>query len=223
VKYYFQTGADSAAKFLGVLRELYPGRAGALDVLEFAAGYGCVTRHLARGGVPPLNLVSCDIHAEALGFLRDRIGVPVTASERVPENFLPDRQFDVVFALSFFSHMPKSTFGRWLRALFRTLRAPGYLVFTTQGLEGAKHIGCREIPADGYWFAPASEQKDLNTADYGSTLALPRFVIGEIYRELRAPIAMYRYACWWDTQDLWVVAKTGPELPPPGPERDRNA
>lgn len=214
VKYYFQTGADSAGKFRGVLRELYPGRTQPLDVLEFAAGYGCVTRHLARGGVPLLNLTSCDIHPQALTFLGEQIGVPVIASEQVPEKFHPGRQFDVVFALSFFSHMPRSTFGRWLRALFRTVRAPGYLAFTTQGLEGARHIGCMEIPKDGYWFAPSSEQKDLDTAEYGSTLALPQFVIGEIYAQLAAPIAMYRYAHWWDTQDLWVVSKGAAESVP---------
>ena len=83
-------------------------------LLEFASGYGCVTRHIKKN--PDYDVVSCDIHPQAVDFLRSRIDVKAIQSMHVPEEFAPVDKFDVVFALSFFSHMPKSSFGRWLRA-----------------------------------------------------------------------------------------------------------
>ena len=38
-------------------------------------------------------------------------------------------------------------------------------------------------------------------------MTTPEFVIGEIYRVLRSPIAKFRPDYWWGDQDLWVVKK----------------
>ena len=130
-------------------------------------------------------------------------------SAHVPEQFATIEKYDVTFALSFFSHMPRSSFGRWLRALHRSLRAPGYLIFTTHGVKscGAFGITPDDIPSDGFLFRTNSEQGDLDTVEYGSTLSTPDFVINEIYRHVGAPIASYKQASWWGYQDLWVVKK----------------
>src|ERR1700722_7346793 len=46
VRYYFEDGNKSAAAFADLLkRHSAPSRP---DVLEFASGYGCVSRHLAK-------------------------------------------------------------------------------------------------------------------------------------------------------------------------------
>ena len=205
--YYFQNGGSSAGKLAEIVSELGFGSDQSLQLLEFASGYGCVSRHLKKN--LRFDLVSSDIHSEATEFISDRIGVRTMLSVPVPEEFSPADKFDVVFALSFFSHMPKSSFGRWLRALFNALKSPGYLVFTTHGLKSivGLEITADDIPADGYWFNARSEQKDLDTAEYGLSLTTPDCVIGEIYRHLGAPIAMHRHAHWWGHQDLWVVKR----------------
>ncbi len=178
-----------------------------IKLLEFASGYGCVTRHLKK--YPRLELVSCDIHVDAMDFISNELGSRTLLSAHKPEDFSPRDGFDVVFALSFFTHMPKSSFGRWLKALFGALKPTGHLVFTTHGLRKCTDFAIKpeDIPADGYWYQSFSEQKDLDTEEYGMAMTTPDFVVGEIYRQLRAPIAVFRHAYWWGDQDLWVVER----------------
>jgi SAM-dependent methyltransferase len=207
IRYYFWDGGRSAEKLASVLAELSMPTSPPIKVLEFASGYGCVTRHLKK--IPAYDLVSCDIHPQAIDFLSSRLGVKTVQSVHTPEDFAPDAKFDVIFALSFFSHMPKSSFGRWLKALYHSLAVPGHLIFTTHGLKSCEGLGIRpnDIPADGFWFSAQSEQRDLDTATYGSALCTPDFVINEIDRLAGASIVLNRHAHWWDHQDLFVVKR----------------
>jgi hypothetical protein len=204
---YFQDGGNSARQLTELVSSLGYSSERPVKLLEFASGYGCVTRHLRK--YPGLDLVSSDIHPEAMEFIAKELGGKTLLSAHAPEDFSPPERYDVVFALSFFTHMPKSTFGRWLKALFSALEPSGHLVFTTHGLKKCAGFGItpEEIPADGFWFKGWSEQKDLDTEEYGMTITTPDFVIGEIYRQLRSPIAVFRHGYWWGDQDLWVVQR----------------
>jgi methyltransferase family protein len=207
VQYYFEDGARSASKLADLLyKNLGFDPATSVRLLEFAAGYGCVTRHLANA-LPGAQVVSSDIHPQANRFLTEKIGVKSLQSVRVPEAFAPRERFDVVFALSFFSHMPRLTWGRWIKSLFGTVERGGYFIFTTHGIKSAPHFGNPDVPDDGFWFAARSEQEDLDVADYGMTLTTREFVIRELFTMIRAPQAAFREACWWDHQDLYIVKK----------------
>jgi SAM-dependent methyltransferase len=203
VNYYFDDGARSARQLAERVAATVPTSARPLKLLEFAAGYGCVTRHLSK--YSEFELVSCDIHSTAIDFLAEQLGVKAIPSTVLPERFAPPNQFDVVFALSFFSHMPRATFGRWLRSLYDAVRAPGCLIFTTHGMDSRKYMGSPHIPADGFWFSASSEQDDLDKADYGLSITTPEFVRGEIERQIGAVRVESRLAFWWEHQDLWVV------------------
>jgi len=202
---YFENGSTSAKLFTDIIASLGLETDRAIKLLEFASGYGCVSRHLKQNTL--FDLVACDIHPEAVDFLVKQIGVEAVQSVHMPEEFSPPAQYDVVFALSFFSHMPKMSFGRWLRALFGSLNVPGYLVFTTHGLASHKILGSPPLSPDGFWFSPSSEQKDLDVAEYGTTISTPDFVTAELFRQTGAPIVAYKYAYWWEHQDLWVVKR----------------
>ncbi len=202
---YFENGSNSTKLFADIIASLGLEANRAVKLLEFASGYGCVSRHLKKN--PLLDLVACDIHPEAVDFLAKQIGVEAVRSAHIPEEFSPPAKYDVVLALSFFSHMPKVSFGRWLRALFSSLNAPGYLIFTTHGLASHKIMGRPSLSKDGFWFNPSSEQKDLAVAEYGTTISTPDFVTAELIRQTGAPIVVYKHAYWWEHQDLWVVKR----------------
>ncbi len=59
-------------------------------------------------------------------------GVESYLSSPVPEQLTLPSQ-DVIFAHSFFSHMPETTWARWLKALANALAPRGVLIFTTPG------------------------------------------------------------------------------------------
>lgn len=203
VEYYFDDGSRSAQQFAELVNGF--GFAPPVRVLEFASGYGCVTRHLKKN--PDFSLIACDIHPQACEFMQDKLGVPSIVSKHVPEELTFDRKFDVVFALSFFSHMPRSTWGRWVKALFAALDTPGYLVFTTHGLASAERQGKPELPSDGFYFEAKSEQDDLSKAEYGATIVTPEFVRAEVLEQTGAPVVDSKLAYWWGHQDLWIVKK----------------
>ncbi|APW60258.1 methyltransferase domain-containing protein [Paludisphaera borealis] len=205
--YYFEDGARSADKLDKELTSLFGEEKKPIKLLEFASGYGCVSRHLKKN--PRFDLTSCDIHPEAIDFLTNKIGVKALQSAHTPEKFSTPEKYDAIFALSFFSHMPKATFGRWIKALYNSLNAPGYLLFTTHGIKsiGGLQITAEDIPADGFWFQARSEQHDLDAEEYGLTLSLPNFVIPEVHRVVGSPIANYKQAEWWFHQDLWIVKR----------------
>lgn len=211
MEYYFTDGRDSAIKFSSLLDELMPEPARRIDVLEFASGYGRVSRHW-KSVIPNVHVTCCDIHGEAVGFLGTELGLPAVLSNRHPEGLRLTGEYDVVFALSFFSHMPRTTWGCWLEVLFGYLKSPGFLMFTTHGPASLDHGLMRPglgIPDDGFWFRPESEQKDLPVAEYGNTFVTPDFVFNEIDVRLGIRNVLHRPAFWWNHQDLYVIKNEG--------------
>jgi hypothetical protein len=204
VAYYFADGAASARRLLALAGQ--PAK-----VLEFAAGFGCVSRHLAREA--GLDLVACDIHAAAVEFLHDALGVRAIASDSCPERFATASCFDAVLALSFFSHMPLATWSRWLVQLTRPLVVGGVLVFTTHGCASRPHFGNPELGDVGFWFRPESEQPDLPGSEYGQSITTPDFVRAVIATLPWVRLELWHEADWWGHQDSWVLRKTEPAPP----------
>lgn len=200
---YFSTGAESATK----LRHLVEGRLAieSPSVLEFASGYGCVTRHLAR--VFPAAIVTpCDIHDSALAFLKSEFGLEAHLSSNEPEKLGIEQTFDVVFALSFFSHMPARTFGRWLAALSARIRPGGLLIFTTNGPSGVRLMNVK-LDETGFWFSRRSDQKDLDLEDYGTTISLFDYVYRRIQDVPGVRLIAFEEAFWWKHQDVYILRK----------------
>jgi len=203
VDYYFSDGRESALKLKTILEDanLLTGA----TVLEFAAGYGCVTRHLQKV-LPAIELTVSDIHRKAHKFSRKVLGVKSQKSHRIPEKFFPGI-YDCIFALSFFSHMPPTTWERWLSKLWDSIPSGGILVFTTQGLLSAKYFDNPTIDANGIWFRADSEQKDLKVADYGQTLVTEWFVRNASDRLEGLLSLTFKEGYWWNHQDLYILTK----------------
>ena len=183
---YAQSGREVVTFLRGLLEEEVAKAALAkrpvadarVSVLEFASGYGRASRHFGNE-LPYVDLVACDIHEEAIAFL-SAIGITACRSSPVPEELHTDRHFDVVFALSFFTHMPRSTWSRWLRALADQLEPDGLLIFTAHGEASQRAMGVATIEADGFFYTPWSEQKDLPLSDYGGTITVFDFVYKQL-------------------------------------------
>lgn len=211
VDYYFDDGANSAQKLADLLKEISGGRSTDFSLLEFASGYGCVTRHL-ENALPGVAVTACDIHSEAVDFIGAAIGTETLLSKSVPEEFAAanaGKKFDVIFALSFFSHMPRSTWTRWISALESLLSDGGLLVFTTHGTKTVRqHPRAIEFDDDGFWFEASSEQEDLDTAEYGSTAVTATFVFREIAAlNTSSRIIHFAEGAWWNHQDLYVMIR----------------
>jgi 2-polyprenyl-3-methyl-5-hydroxy-6-metoxy-1,4-benzoquinol methylase len=206
VRYYFYDGKNSAETLKRLLFDRLNFSENNTLILEFASGYGCVTRHLVSI-FSPENVVCSDIHAEANQFLSQTLQIRAIQSTTEPQHFPSDENFDVVFALSFFSHIPPPTWGHWLETLFHLVNPGGVLVFTTQGMESRKYFGNPDIPDSGIWFLADSEQKDLDVHEYGQTIVTIEYVVNHVFKRLKTPFKIIRSAYWWNHQDLYVIQK----------------
>ena len=204
---YFHGGADCAAKLRSIATAYGAAPPEQLDLLEFASGSGRVTRHLTRGWK---SVTASDVYASAIHFLRDTVGVEAILSDPDPARFRVDRQFDVVFALSFFSHMPPTNWTRWCATLCDVLRPGGLFIFTTQGRRGIpylKSLGFPEASGD-FWFIRGEEGAYLPPDDYGQTVVTPKFVRAVLKQIPTMREVAYTEAYWWDIQDLYVWRKS---------------
>jgi hypothetical protein len=143
-----------------------------------------------------------------MDFLASKFGMKTLQSAHIPEEFHCPSNFDVCFALSFFSHMPNLTWSRWLNVLMKTVRPGGILIFTTHGLtSAAKCFGNPELSDAGFWFKPESEQADLDTTEYGQTIVAPDFVFQKLSEIKEALPTFFQTGYWWEHQDIYVVRR----------------
>ena len=212
--YYFKDGSRSATQLDEIVKQYHcHSAARRLSLLEFASGYGAVSRHLSKMA-EKYDLVACDIHSSAINFLRNNLCTNAILSDSRPEDFKADQKFDVVFALSFFSHMPPKTFGSWIATLLACVEQDGLLIFTTHGRESYADVRSPLLSPEGYWFSPVSEQDDLPTDEYGCMISTPFYVAEQISKCPNAALICFQESFWWGKQDLYIIKKVDAEFRP---------
>jgi SAM-dependent methyltransferase len=177
-------------------------------VLEFASGYGRITRHF--GDIAD-NYITADIHPEAVKFIRTDLNRNSILSTARHQDFTCDFKFSFIYVLSLFSHLPKESFCGWLETLYQKLNPGGILLFTTHGEAAAsKSNYLKEIldPISGFGFVANSEQKDLPAENYGTTVSSKTFVAAVIQKLPEAKILSFKSGVWFGLQDEWVVIKS---------------
>ncbi|MCL2594623.1 MAG: class I SAM-dependent methyltransferase [Promicromonosporaceae bacterium] len=205
VRAYIHGGMTVANELSVLCRKYLPDTTRPLDVLDFASGYGRVTRSLNNS---LFNATSSDIHEAAMTFIAKETGGETLLSTSNPLDFTCDRLFDVVFAFSFFSHMPSRTYGDWLAVLYKLVRPGGLLIFTTHGRITTTNAGL--TISDGYGFWPeGSEQKDIEESDYGTTVSELPWVLRVLEERIgQYPVLFEEGSSFTGGgQDLYVVQK----------------
>jgi SAM-dependent methyltransferase len=205
---YFTGGQACAQRFAALCREHLQFEP--KTVLEFASGYGRVARHSKN--VLPLTSWTCsDVHTRAVEFNSDRLLLESFVSPPRPEGWTVERRFEVVFALSFFSHMPDATFAPWLERLFSTVKHGGILVFTTHGAISLRNMKAGGLDAnfneDGFYWNAQSDQRDIDPTDYGTSAVTLSYVQRALQSVPEAELIRFQQAFWWNHQDLYILRK----------------
>jgi SAM-dependent methyltransferase len=208
VRYYFEDARQSAELLKSILEnDLSVQVAERKRMLEFASGYGAVTRHLPAV-FPAFEITSSDIHPAANRFIVEVLHGKAIQSSAVPECFKAGGEYDFVFALSLFSHLPAATWSRWLSVLFKTVCLGGSLIFTTHGPTSLRKMRMDiSLDEEGFYFEPESEQDDLDKDEYGMTFASIGFVIRQVEALENCELRVVRAGFWWNHQDLYVLSK----------------
>ena len=204
---YLADGWRTLAELMAVMECVGQPLVQSAQFLEFASGHGRFTRHLVKLlGADKVTL--SDVVPSAVTFARQTFGVQGVLSASVPEALATPRQYDTVFVLSLFSHLPRSTWARWLQALYATVAPGGILVFTTHGIKAAQFDS---VPLDeeGFFFAPASESTAIDPNEYGTAFTTEAFVRARIAETVGADkLEYFAPVQFWNHQDVYVLRKT---------------
>ena len=172
--------------------------------LDFACGYGRSTRFLSRE-LSPSRIWACDIYSEAVEFQKVHYGVNGIVSVPDPTDFPRDVKFDFIFASSFFTHMPETTFTRWLETLYSLLTPRGILVFSTHDTSLLPSSGGAR--PKGICFVPISESRTLDKNQYGVTYVDEQFVTQIVNGVTRGRAHLHRIERGLvGFQDLYILA-----------------
>lgn len=205
IRDYLSDGWRTLSELLRLLESMNRRLGDVACCLEFASGFGRFTRHLVQWLGPERVQVS-DVVDDSVDFLRREMGVSGFYSTHDPAELRMPADYDLIFVLSLFSHLPRSSWSAWLDRLYRGLAPGGVLVFSTHGEKCARLAGL-QIPADGFAFIPSSESQALPGEEYGCCYTAPAFVRAAI-REM-APEAEVREfpAHFWGNQDAFAVGR----------------
>ncbi len=199
---YFRSGWSAARTIDRLLTWRFGQTVRSIRLLDFASGFGRVTRFLIQH-LPPEQVWVSDIFEEGVKFQCQQFGVQGFQSSAEPEGLVCEERFDCVVASSFFSHLPPATFTPWLRKLASLLRPGGMLIFSVHG----EQEGAQASSGDGARFQPTSEIGELPGESYGTSW------VDEAFVRQAASDAAPGFACLrlpralWSFQDVYVVCK----------------
>lgn len=175
-------------------------------VLEFASGHGRFTRHLVKA-LGAQRVVVSDVVPGAVEFARGTFGVEGFLSASAPEDVHWPGRYELVFVLSLFSHLPRSTWGRWLQALYGAVAPGGLLVFSTHGAKAAAFDSV-SLDEEGFFFAPSSESHAIDGQEYGTAFTTEAFVLQRIAEICGAQSLVHSVPVhFWNHQDAYVLRK----------------
>jgi SAM-dependent methyltransferase len=186
-----------AWKFGGLADGPWGGR-----VLDFASGYGRVTRHLVAE-IPPERVWVADVYAEGVAFQEEQLGVHGLVSTTDPERWECPFAFDAILVSSLFTHLPERRFVAWLRRLGELVNPGGLLLFSVHDLS----LRQGSAPPSGFAFEPRSESGSLDPQEYGSSWVGEAFVRAAVETAI-GPFPVLRIPRGFASfQDLYVVLK----------------
>jgi SAM-dependent methyltransferase len=193
---YFQNGLDQ----FQLVRHIASWRGPIARMLDFASGYGRLTRFLVHERLAEEVTVS-DILDGGMEFQAAQFGVRTILSTTRPQDFSAPGKYDLIFVASLFTHLPPATFTPWLRRLAELLTPAGLLIFTVhdESISPHKFEG-------GISFESRSESRVLDVDDYGSTWVTESYVREQVAAidPSWACVRMPRALAEW--QDVYVIS-----------------
>ncbi len=183
------------------------------NILDFGCGSGRIVRWFADVG-PNTSVFATDINARAIEWCRQNIcGVRFSQNSGMPPLSFSDAQFDLIFAVSVFTHLDELTQLKWLAELNRIAKPGALILVTIHGENAARQDlpgrGLDEFLQSGQFYRRADEQPTID--------GLPDFYQVAFHRQ------SYVEAAWgnhfkilgyvrhgpWYRQELVILQKPG--------------
>jgi 2-polyprenyl-3-methyl-5-hydroxy-6-metoxy-1,4-benzoquinol methylase len=213
VRMYFEGGEWNAAEVDKVLRDVGFSLRDAGSMLEFACGYGRLTRHLVHM-ISPSRITGSDIDPRAVEFVTEQFGIRGFPSTASPEDLHHDRRYELIVVVSLFSHLPSDTWGPWLTRLHGLLEDDGLLLFSTLGTHAYEvNIPDSDRPAfqtitEGFFYNTSNETRGRLSGDqYGVAYVSEDYVRGAVKRSFDGRMLTFVPRALNGFQDVYVLQR----------------
>jgi SAM-dependent methyltransferase len=190
--------------------------------LDFGCSSGRVVRVLAAA-YQDTEWHGCDPNEPAIRWAREHLsGIAFEVSGNDPPLSYPSDHFDLVFAISIWSHLSETSAAAWLEEMERMVRRGGHLLLTAQGYQSLAHFARSRSMSDqdlararaglyrrafwfeGDWFWRGGDH-GIRSADWGMTFLTPEWIL------MNAPPAWalvgFRVGRSEGNQDLYVLQR----------------
>lgn len=129
---FYHSGVADAQTISGILRHRDVDIQSLAAILDFGCGCGRVIRHLPSK--TQAELFGTDQSAKLITWCRSNLPLATFGINRLePPLDYPDGKFDLIYALSVFTHLPAQLQTKWMDEFRRLLRGGGYLLLSTHG------------------------------------------------------------------------------------------
>jgi SAM-dependent methyltransferase len=207
---YFGTGYREARAVLSTVEGAGLDLSKVRRVLEFGCGSSRVLRHLRV--ITGLELTGADANSKPLEWNRRNLpGIAYQQNGLEPPLAFPDASFDLIYALSVFTHIPLEWQKAWLLELRRVLRPGGHLLCTVHGKAYDDQLSAddhAQLTRDGAVTLDADNQRAsyssqiLRSWDVFQTREKVRASFGSVFE-----ILSYPDQPWTNAQDVLVLRK----------------
>ncbi len=207
---YYNGGERNVSEIESILAALGAPLGDAGSILEFACGYGRVTRHLVRR-VRPEKLTVSDIDRSAVDFVTRTFGVRGRYSTTEPEQLVDDGRYHLILVVSLFSHLPIQTWTRWLKRLNELLMPDGLLVFSTLPWQPGDSPPIPEQTEAfelGLLYSEQNETRGRLTGDeYGTSFVRTEFVLDAVEEHFTGRLVKHLPLALNGVQDVYVLQR----------------
>lgn len=176
---YVKIGAATAASLENLLAR-HGIDIGSLDrILDFACGCGRALNFL-RHRVGSERLYGCDYDEEQVQWCRRNLSLGgFERNGELPPSSFPEGFFDLICAISFFTHLDQAAQESWLSEWKRILKPDGWIVLTLHGRLWARHEKLK-LPLSGFL-----HRSDGPAFNQQVTFQTPRYVRRHWNRDFR--------------------------------------
>ena len=178
-------------------------------IMEWGCGVSRIIRHVPDL-LPGASLISaCDINEQMTQWNRDNIqGIEFSIIGHTPPTPYPDGQFNLIYAISVFTHIEGNEHLSWIREIHRILSKEGIFLFTTHGEHFNSQLTGEEITLlrKGGYFTRSYPRKGHRMMTAYNDAAQLKIMVSALFEVMEYHDGHKDYDKTGG-QDLWILRK----------------